>query len=248
MELYYKLWLRELFKSFDSALMNEALKALETKSQLNEKFLFEFLNRVNYDPITKVFNQSLSETQRYLEELIKETSKPKRGKKTPVKTKEDYEKERMLVKTKYSDFDSKIQERKGGFETAEKEFIKYKYAEIFETRKSQLKNFQDSFLFNNLEKKKIFQEKYKQPKYNFTETHSRTEINNLNRDLNSTLATNVGIEKCRWSTSLDERVRETHKLLEGKIFRYDDLPKEYNDYNCRCVLIPIIEISEEDNK
>jgi SPP1 gp7 family putative phage head morphogenesis protein len=228
--------------------MTEALKAIETKSKLDEKFLFEFLNKINYDPITKVFNQSLKETQRYLEELIQESNKPKRGKKTPLKTKEDYEKEKMKTQIKYSQFNNKTQERASGFEKAEKEFIRYKYASIFETRKSQVSNFQDSFLFNSPEKNKIFKEKYPDPKYNFTETHSRTEINNLNRDLNATLATNIGVEKCRWSTSLDERVRPSHRVLEGKIFSYDNLPPEYNDYNCRCVLIPIIEIDEGSTK
>jgi SPP1 gp7 family putative phage head morphogenesis protein len=61
----------------------------------------------------------------------------------------------------------------------------------------------------------------------------------------------AGITKYKWSTSQDERVRDSHKELNGRIFSFDDPPivddktgaranpGEY--YNCRCVAIPIIE-------
>lgn len=61
----------------------------------------------------------------------------------------------------------------------------------------------------------------------------------------------VGISKYRWSTSHDQRVRHDHKELDGKTC-YFDLPpivdrstgKRANpgeDYNCRCIAIPIWE-------
>lgn len=62
----------------------------------------------------------------------------------------------------------------------------------------------------------------------------------------------VGINKYRWSTSKDSRVREDHKDLNGKIFSFDDPPVENKDtgnranpgepFGCRCVAIPIIEV------
>lgn len=60
----------------------------------------------------------------------------------------------------------------------------------------------------------------------------------------------AGINEYMWSTSQDERVREDHQRLNGKIFSFDDPPivdtstgKKANpgeDFNCRCVAIPVI--------
>lgn len=61
----------------------------------------------------------------------------------------------------------------------------------------------------------------------------------------------AGVQRYKWSTSRDERVRTSHKGLNGKIFRYDDPPivdpatgrraNPGQDFNCRCVDIPILE-------
>jgi SPP1 gp7 family putative phage head morphogenesis protein len=59
-----------------------------------------------------------------------------------------------------------------------------------------------------------------------------------------------GIRKYQWSTSHDSRVRHDHKELDGKIFSFDDPPvvndrgdkkNPGEDFNCRCLAIPIIE-------
>lgn len=55
---------------------------------------------------------------------------------------------------------------------------------------------------------------------------------------------NMGVEKFRWLTAQDERVRESHKELGDKVFSYEDppdvgLPGE--DYRCRCVAIPVFD-------
>ncbi|UPW82334.1 minor capsid protein [Lysinibacillus sp. Ag94] len=59
---------------------------------------------------------------------------------------------------------------------------------------------------------------------------------------------NIGIEKFTWYDSADERVRDSHKRLSGKVFSYEDpptvngrvvLPGE--DYRCRCVAIPVFD-------
>lgn len=56
-----------------------------------------------------------------------------------------------------------------------------------------------------------------------------------------TLATfrSAGVTKVQWLTANDGRVRETHRMLNKKIFDVDNLPIEINDYNCRCGLVPV---------
>ena len=61
----------------------------------------------------------------------------------------------------------------------------------------------------------------------------------------------AGIRRYRWSTSHDERVRESHKELNGKVFFLDSPPivdpktgrraHPGEDFNCRCVKIPVID-------
>lgn len=66
----------------------------------------------------------------------------------------------------------------------------------------------------------------------------------------------AGVVKYQWSTSHDERVRHSHASLDGKIFRFDSPPNTAGpgeairknnpgeDFNCRCVAIPILESIE----
>jgi len=56
-----------------------------------------------------------------------------------------------------------------------------------------------------------------------------------------TLATfkNAKVKRVKWVTCYDSRVRETHKKLNRKDFDIDNLPKEIDDYNCRCGLVPV---------
>lgn len=61
----------------------------------------------------------------------------------------------------------------------------------------------------------------------------------------------AGLNRYVWSTSDDIRVRHDHKKLEGKIFDWDHPPitdeatgtrnNPGEDYNCRCVALPIVE-------
>lgn len=59
-----------------------------------------------------------------------------------------------------------------------------------------------------------------------------------------------GVQKYRWLTSGDSRVRGYHKRLNGKIFTWDNPPvvdatgrraHPGQDYNCRCVAVPIVD-------
>lgn len=61
----------------------------------------------------------------------------------------------------------------------------------------------------------------------------------------------AGVRRYRWSTAHDERVRDSHRHLNGRIFSYDDPPitdrhtgaknNPGEDFNCRCVDEPILE-------
>lgn len=59
----------------------------------------------------------------------------------------------------------------------------------------------------------------------------------------------AGVQKYRWSTSGDSRVRERHKALQGQIFTWDNPPiideaghrgHPGQDFNCRCIAIPLV--------
>lgn len=61
----------------------------------------------------------------------------------------------------------------------------------------------------------------------------------------------VGIKKYKWSTSKDERVRQSHAENEGKIFSYNKPPPTGNpgdEINCRCVAIPYFSDLKEFKK
>lgn len=67
----------------------------------------------------------------------------------------------------------------------------------------------------------------------------------------------AGVERYRWSTSMDERVRPMHADLEGQEFSYDDPPETNKDgdtnnpgedFQCRCVAIPIIGEDEDEEE
>lgn len=76
---------------------------------------------------------------------------------------------------------------------------------------------------------------------------ARDQISKINAAISQKRQQNLGIEKYVWSTSMDDRVRETHQEAEGNIYSYDSPPEvtDYNnpgeDYGCRCVASPVIE-------
>lgn len=61
----------------------------------------------------------------------------------------------------------------------------------------------------------------------------------------------AGVRRYRWSTSGDERVRDSHRELHGNVYTFGDPPivdattgrraEPGEDFNCRCVAIPIID-------
>lgn len=85
---------------------------------------------------------------------------------------------------------------------------------------------------------------------------ARDQLAKLNADLTKRQQTDAGVKEYKWSTSRDSRVREGHRRLNGKRFRWDDPPivdtktgrrcHPGEDYQCRCVPIPVFDISSID--
>ncbi len=73
---------------------------------------------------------------------------------------------------------------------------------------------------------------------------ARDQSSKLNSALTQQRSQNLGSEEYVWRTSGDERVRDSHKSKNGKIFRWDDPPKDTGhpgqDIQCRCVAQAII--------
>lgn len=80
---------------------------------------------------------------------------------------------------------------------------------------------------------------------------ARNEAKLINGEYSKQQYLENGITKYIWQTSKDERVREDHKVLDGKIFDFRDPPiidsktgkrgNPQEDYGCRCVANPIID-------
>jgi SPP1 gp7 family putative phage head morphogenesis protein len=81
---------------------------------------------------------------------------------------------------------------------------------------------------------------------------ARDQTLKTNADLTRERHTRSGIERFTWSTSNDERVRESHAELEGQAFSWDDLPEVDGEeafpgspVQCRCVPVPILDDGDD---
>lgn len=74
---------------------------------------------------------------------------------------------------------------------------------------------------------------------------ARDQSSKLNAALTRARHEEAGIKKYMWSTSGDERVRESHAEKDGQIFEYTNPPADTghpgHDFNCRCVAIPVLD-------
>ena len=84
---------------------------------------------------------------------------------------------------------------------------------------------------------------------------ARDQTLKLNGQIIEHRARAVGLARYVWSTSHDERVRPSHAELDGQTFSWDDPPETNEagdtnhpgqDYQCRCVPIPVIDELEDD--
>lgn len=92
---------------------------------------------------------------------------------------------------------------------------------------------------------------------------ARDQVSKLNGDITKSRNEALGIDRYFWSTSGDERVRDSHSAMNGKLCRWDD-PSVYSDdggkswkrrssiggyighpsedYQCRCVSSPDLSV------
>lgn len=74
---------------------------------------------------------------------------------------------------------------------------------------------------------------------------ARDQIGKLNGQINFLRQNELGIERYRWQTVGDERVRDSHASKDGRIFSWDDPPADTGhpgeDFQCRCWAEPVIE-------
>ncbi len=73
---------------------------------------------------------------------------------------------------------------------------------------------------------------------------ARDQVGKLYGKLTELRYKEIGIDRYRWSTSRDERVRSTHKTRHGTVRSWDKPPADGHPgipIQCRCVAIPIFE-------
>lgn len=83
---------------------------------------------------------------------------------------------------------------------------------------------------------------------------ARDQTGKLNAKFNQVRQTSLGVEKFEWQTAGDERVRDSHAELDGKVFAWDDPPTVDGEealpgepINCRCVGAPVIDLDPEES-
>lgn len=72
---------------------------------------------------------------------------------------------------------------------------------------------------------------------------ARDQTNKFNGQLTQLRQQELGITSYVWTTSQDERVRPTHKVLDGEVFTWEKGPKighPGSEINCRCIAQPVI--------
>ncbi|MBO5922756.1 MAG: minor capsid protein [Bacteroidaceae bacterium] len=68
---------------------------------------------------------------------------------------------------------------------------------------------------------------------------ARDQMQRFNKACTIATFKSAAVTKVKWVTCNDIRVRKTHKALNGQVFDVNNLPKEVDDYNCRCGLVPV---------
>ncbi len=102
----------------------------------------------------------------------------------------------------------------------------------------------------------IVKEIHKQ--YSISKRHARMiardQTAKLNADITEYQQRDAGIRRYEWSSSGDERVRKSHRKLDGHIFSWNAPPETDmgrrchpgQDYQCRCCALPIFEFDKID--
>ena len=97
--------------------------------------------------------------------------------------------------------------------------------------------------FNRQALSGVFSEGFKSAGYNLRRL-TRDQTTKFVGQLNRSRQTEVGIDRYKWLTAGDERVRPSHRANEGLVFFWDSPPANTGhpgeDVNCRCVALPVL--------
>lgn len=78
---------------------------------------------------------------------------------------------------------------------------------------------------------------------------ARDQVASLNGLITKERQESIGVTKFRWETSMDERVRDSHRALQGKVFDWNNPPSEGipgQAINCRCTASAVFPELDED--
>jgi SPP1 gp7 family putative phage head morphogenesis protein len=67
------------------------------------------------------------------------------------------------------------------------------------------------------------------------------QIGKFNGAIDKVRFENLGVEKYRWRTQGDLRVRPEHEELEGEVRSWDDSPIPGQEIRCRCWAEPVLD-------
>ncbi len=73
---------------------------------------------------------------------------------------------------------------------------------------------------------------------------ARDQLGKLHGQINRRKQESLGIDEYEWETSHDERVRDSHRELQGKVFSWNKPPPEGHPgypIRCRCIALPVID-------
>lgn len=73
---------------------------------------------------------------------------------------------------------------------------------------------------------------------------ARDQLGKLHGQINRRKQESLGIDEYEWETSHDERVRDSHRALQGKVFSWSKPPPEGHPgypIRCRCIALPVID-------
>ena len=73
---------------------------------------------------------------------------------------------------------------------------------------------------------------------------ARDQLGKLHGQINRRKQESLGIDEYEWETSHDERVRDSHRALQGKAFSWSKPPPEGHPgypIRCRCIALPVID-------
>lgn len=81
---------------------------------------------------------------------------------------------------------------------------------------------------------------------------ARDQTAKLNGQISRKQQEDAGVKEYVWYTAMDQRVRDRHRELHGRKFRWDDPPEVApgrrchpgEDYQCRCIARPVFELGE----